>query len=153
MRTQHLILKFAAFYDTRKFITAFKKILPRVSILNHINPVQSLKSHFFRILLILSSHLSLRLSSTLFPQGFQTKILYAFLFSPTRATCPTHPILIYLIHRTISEEKYTPLTSSCISSPRVLALWWVQMSFSAPTTEHPQPVFLPQCERPGLQTK
>jgi hypothetical protein len=41
-----------------------------------------------RSILILSTHLRLGLPSGLFPSGFRTYILYAFLFSPIRATCP-----------------------------------------------------------------
>jgi len=37
--------------------------------------------------MILSSHLRLGLSSGLFPSYFPTKIFYAFLISPMRATC------------------------------------------------------------------
>jgi hypothetical protein len=39
-------------------------------------------------MLILFSHLRLYFSSGLFPSGFHTKIVYAFLFSSIRATCP-----------------------------------------------------------------
>jgi hypothetical protein len=51
-------------------------------------PIQStafypIKIHFSVIL-----HLCLDLRSGLSPSGFSTKTLYAFLFSPTRATCP-----------------------------------------------------------------
>jgi hypothetical protein len=40
-----------------------------------------------RSILILSIHLRLDLPSGLFPSGIPTNILYAFLFSPIRATC------------------------------------------------------------------
>jgi hypothetical protein len=49
---------------------------------------------FLRSILISSSHLYLGLPSGLFPLGFPTKILYAFLFCLMCATCPSHVILI-----------------------------------------------------------
>jgi hypothetical protein len=43
--------------------------------------------------------LRLGLSSGLFPFGFHTNILYAFLFSPIHAPCPAHPsyCMIYVM--------------------------------------------------------
>jgi hypothetical protein len=55
---------------------------------------------------MLSIHLRLGLPSGLFPYGFPTNNLYTFLFSPIRATCPAHLILLDIIILFILGEEY-----------------------------------------------
>jgi hypothetical protein len=58
--------------------------------------IQSIPSHpiSLRSILLLSTHLRLGLPSGLYPSGFPTNILYAFLVSPIRPTCSAHLILL-----------------------------------------------------------
>jgi len=86
-----------------------------VPILTQINPAHTPTSHFLKIILILSSHLRLGLSSDLFPSVFPTKILYTPPFTPKRATCPAYLILLDFIIRIILGEEYRSLSSSLCS--------------------------------------
>jgi hypothetical protein len=73
-----LVKKFLAFYGTRNRI--YKRLTP-VPILNQINPIVAYPSHFWRCILILSSHVRLGLPSGLFPSGLPTKTLCVYLLS------------------------------------------------------------------------
>ena len=107
-----LVKKFPAFYGTRRFITALTSF--RHLSLSYASPNQSTYPHptSWISILILSNHLRLGLPSGLFPSGFPTKTLYAPLFSPIRATCPAHLILLDFITRTILGEEYRSFSSS-----------------------------------------
>jgi len=85
-----LVIKFPAFYETRRFITAFTSA--RHLSLSWARSTQSMHPHptYWRFTLILSSHLCLGLPSGLFPSDFHTKTLYTPLTSPIHATCPAH---------------------------------------------------------------
>jgi hypothetical protein len=83
------VKKFPAFYGTQCFITAFTSArhlsLSWASSIQSISPYPTSR----RSALILSSHLSLGLTSGLFPSGFPTKTLYKH--SPPHTRYMPHP--------------------------------------------------------------
>jgi len=109
-----LVKKFHAFYETRRFITAFRSAQHLSSWASLIQSTP-LETTSWRSILILSSHFRLGLPSSLFPSCFPTKTLYAPLLSPIRATCPAHLILLDFITGTIVGEKYRPFGYSLCS--------------------------------------
>jgi hypothetical protein len=67
---------------------------PLVPTQSQMHPVHNFTPNFPKINSnILSSHLRLGLPHGLFPSGFTPKIVYAFLISPMRFTCPAHLML------------------------------------------------------------
>ena len=72
----HLVNKFPAFHGTQRFITALTSV--RHLSLSWSNPIQSIYPHptSWRSILILSTHLRLRLLIGFLPSGFPSKTLY-----------------------------------------------------------------------------
>jgi hypothetical protein len=70
-------------------------------------------------------------SEYLFPAGFHTKTPYASLFSPTRATCPVHIILLDYVTRTIfgGEKRSGGFTLCNCLYPRVTSSLLGQNTF------------------------
>jgi hypothetical protein len=85
---------------------------PLVPILSQIDPVHTITC-YLRSMLIFSTHLRLGLPSGLFPSGFPTNILHAFLFSPIRrhAIIPCN----ILTYKLIQCGRFNQLT---------VAWWW-----------------------------
>ena len=147
----HLVKKFPAFYETRRFSTTLTHA-HHLS-LSWASSIQSMPTHptSWRSILILSSHLHLGLASHLFPPGFPTKTLCTPLLSPIRTTCPTHLILVCFITQTMLGEEYGSLSSSlCSFLHCYLVSLRSKYSPQHPVLSHPQPIFLHQCERPSF---
>jgi hypothetical protein len=99
-----------------------------VPTLSQINPVHAPHPTSWRSILILSSHLCLRLKRGLFSSGFPTKNLYARL-APIRATWTTH-LILDLMSR-IFGEGYRSLSSELCSFLHSLLPRFVQIFDSA----------------------
>jgi hypothetical protein len=93
----HSVQQFPAFYGTRRFITVLTTA--HYWSLSWARWIQStlFRPISLRSILISSCHLRLSLPSDLFPSGFPTKILYAFLIYPMPPTYPVHLIVLDLM--------------------------------------------------------
>jgi hypothetical protein len=78
---------FPVFYGTRRLITAFTRALHLYLSRARPIPPTPLNPISARSILMLSTHLRIGLPSGLYPSGFPTNNLYAFLFSPVYVTC------------------------------------------------------------------
>ena len=112
-----LFKKFPAFLWNQKVHYRNHKRPPPVPILGQPNPVQIPTSHLLEIHPNIIHPSTPRSPQWSLPSGFPTKTLYAPLYSPIRATCPAHLILLDFITRTILGE-----TSSLEVKYRMLLL-------------------------------
>jgi hypothetical protein len=110
-----ILKKFSAFYGIRRFITVLTRALHWS--LSGATTIHSIPLHpiCLRSNLVLSTHLCLDLPSGLFLSGFHINTLYALIFSPIRATCPAHLVLLDLIIIIILGEEYKLWSSSLCS--------------------------------------
>jgi hypothetical protein len=106
--------EFPNIFGTRRFITVFTRTLQwSISWARLIHSIPPLYSPL-RFILILSSHIHLRISSWLLPFGFPTNILYAFI-SPICAKFPAYFIFLDLIILIIKGQEYKLWSSSLYS--------------------------------------
>jgi len=127
------------------------KCPPPVAILSQINPVHSP--------IILSedpSNITLPSTSGFSKwsllSGFPTKTLYTVLLSSIRGISPAHLILLDFMTRIRFGVEYRSLNSSLCSflHSSVTSSFWSKYLPQHPALKNPEPMLLPQCERPSF---
>jgi hypothetical protein len=86
--------KFPAILRNPKVHHRVHKSPSLVPILSQFDPVHTIPTYLSKIQFNIVYPPTSWFSSGLFPSDFRTNILYSFLVSPIRATCPAHLILI-----------------------------------------------------------
>jgi len=141
-----------AFYGTRRFVTAFTSA--RHLSLSWATLIQSILPQLtsLRSILILSSHLRLGLPSGLLPQvPHQNPVCTSPLPHACHKPCPTHSSWFDHPNNIWWEAQIIRLP--IMASPPLscyLVLLRPKYSPQHPILEHPQPMFLPQCEWPSF---
>jgi hypothetical protein len=99
---------------TESFITVFTR--PRHCYLSSARSILSIPFHpiTLRSILILSSYICLSPPSGLFPPGFSTNTVHAFIPSPMHAAYPTHLFLLeFIVLITFGQENKLRSSSLC----------------------------------------
>ena len=115
--------------------------------------ISRITTHLPQVHFKLSSHLRLGLPKGLFPSGFPSKILYAFLNCSTRAS-PAHLSRLYLRFLVMLGEEYNACSSALcnfLHSPAISSLLAPNIFLSTLFTNNLNPCSS-QCERPSYTT-
>ena len=123
---------------------------PPVPIVSQLHPVPTTPSHFLKI------NLNIILPSTSWSPQWSLSIrltLCTTLLSSIRTTCPAYLNLIDFIKSTVLGEQYRSLSSSLcnfLHAPVTPSLLGPNILLNTLFIKQPQPMFLPQCQRPSF---
>jgi hypothetical protein len=123
--------KFPTFYGTRRFIIVFTRTLHWL--LSQARRIQYTSSPliYLRSILIVSSRLLISIPSVLFPPGFPTKILHAFISCLQPSACSFLLILLDSIFQTIFGKQYIlwgSMLCNFLDTYDTLMLLWEKIS-------------------------